>query len=105
MRRKRIMMNRSMNLTIIMVLIFTVSAGSLFAGGKKEKSEPAKDAQEPRLQASTVADPRGLVGKFPFQFELAEYEEKSGSKLVLRENPSIADLNARISGNPSLPLL
>ena len=55
--------------------------------------------------ATTVADPKGLEGEYPYQFELAEYEEKAGCKMVFSENPAIADLNARITGNPPLPPL
>ena len=54
---------------------------------------------------STVANPQGLVGEFPYQFELSEYEQKSGQKLEFKENPSIAELNAQITGNPELPPL
>ncbi|MBM3299620.1 MAG: ABC transporter substrate-binding protein, partial [Deltaproteobacteria bacterium] len=62
-------------------------------------------AAAPPCPASTVANPMGLEGKYPYQFELAEYEEKAGCKMVFSENPDIADLNARITGNPDLPPL
>jgi len=50
--------------------------------------------------ATTVADPKGLEGEYPYQFELAEYEEKAGCEMVFNENPDIAKLNAQITGNP-----
>jgi peptide/nickel transport system substrate-binding protein len=49
----------------------------------------------------TVADDRGITGRYPQQFELAEFQEMAGCELSFQENPSIADLNARIEGNPS----
>ncbi len=85
------MTKRFTNMAISVVLMLAV-VGSL--------TSPAAGGT-----ASTVADSQGLVGEFPYQFELAEYEEKTGSKLVFNENPSIAELNARITGNPELPPL
>ncbi len=55
---------------------------------------------------STVADAAGVAaGQYPFQYELAEYQELAGCELTFSENPAIADLNAEISGNPELPLV
>ena len=53
----------------------------------------------------TVADPMGVgPGAFPQQFELSEFEANASCELTFSENPAIADLNARIQGNPdSLP--
>jgi peptide/nickel transport system substrate-binding protein len=51
--------------------------------------------------AATVADPMGLTSEFPQQFELAEFESAAGCTLTFSENPAIADLNARIAGNPT----
>jgi peptide/nickel transport system substrate-binding protein len=54
--------------------------------------------------AVTAADMGGLEPAFPLQFELAAFEEQAGCDLSFAENPAIADLNARIEGNPdSLP--
>jgi peptide/nickel transport system substrate-binding protein len=53
--------------------------------------------------AITMADNQGLSGSFPQQFELAEFEAAANCKLGFSENPVIADLNARIIGNPELP--
>jgi peptide/nickel transport system substrate-binding protein len=72
-------------LTVVMLFVFT---GPLVTAGKS---------------ASTVASPEGLKGEFPYQFELAEYEKKSGQKLNFKENPNIKVLNAKIKGNPTLP--
>ena len=52
---------------------------------------------------STVLDPAGVpAGQYLAQFELAEYQEAAGCELTFGENPSIAELNARITGNPEL---
>ncbi len=54
---------------------------------------------------ATVADMKGLSPTFPQQFELAEFESAASCDLGFAENPAIADLNARITGNPDLPPL
>ena len=53
--------------------------------------------------AVTVADPMGITGTYPQQFELAEFEQAASCDLSFSENPSIADLNGKITGNPDLP--
>ena len=56
--------------------------------------------------AVTVADMMGVPeGMFPQQYELAEFEELAGCKMAFTANPDIANLNARIRGNPELPPL
>jgi len=55
--------------------------------------------------AVTVAKDMGIKGKYPQQFELAEFEKLAGCKLTFSENPDIGKLNGRIRGNPSLPPL
>ena len=52
--------------------------------------------------AVTMADAKGIVGDFPGQFDLSEFEAKAGCTLTFQENPNIATLNARIHGNPDL---
>ncbi len=49
----------------------------------------------------TVADSQGIESDYPYQFELAELQDKASCELSFSENPSIADLNGRISGNPA----
>jgi peptide/nickel transport system substrate-binding protein len=52
--------------------------------------------------ASTVADMKGVkAGKYPQQFELAEFEKLAGCKMTFQGNPDIARLNGKIRGNPS----
>ncbi len=52
--------------------------------------------------AATVADSMGVAaGAFPYQYELAEFEELAGCTLAFSENPNIAALNAEITGNPA----
>jgi peptide/nickel transport system substrate-binding protein len=53
--------------------------------------------------AVTVADDKGITGAYPYQFEIAEFQEKAGCTLSFSENPAIAELNAQINGNPELP--
>lgn len=56
--------------------------------------------------AVTVADMMGVAaGKYPQQYELAEFESLASCKLTFQENPAIADLNGKIRGNPDLPPL
>ncbi len=42
-------------------------------------------------------------GTFPHLFELDAYQQQHNCTLSLRANPAIAELNARIQGNPELP--
>ena len=52
--------------------------------------------------AITVDDMQGVpAGKFPQQYDLAEFEKLAGCKMTFQENPDIAKLNGRIRGNPS----
>ncbi len=51
--------------------------------------------------AVTVADMKGVpAGKYPQQYDLAEFEKLAGCKMSFKENPAIAKLNGRIRGNP-----
>ena len=53
--------------------------------------------------AVTVAKDMGISGKYPQQYELAEFEKAAGCKLTFLQNPDIGKLNSRIRGNPELP--
>jgi peptide/nickel transport system substrate-binding protein len=55
--------------------------------------------------AITVAKDQGIAGKYPQQFELAEFEKLAGCKMTFSENPKIGALNGRIVGNPAMPAL
>lgn len=56
--------------------------------------------------AVTVADPMGVAaGAYPQQFDKAEFEAAAACEMAFTANPAIADLNARIKGNPELPAL
>ncbi|HUF86122.1 MAG TPA: ABC transporter substrate-binding protein [Thermohalobaculum sp.] len=56
--------------------------------------------------AITLADMQGVApGEFPQQYELAEFEAAANCTLTFQENPAIAQMNARIQGNPDLPPL
>ena len=55
---------------------------------------------------ATVADAMGVAaGKYPRQYELAEFEQLAGCTLTFPENPAIAEMNGGIAGNPDLPPL
>jgi peptide/nickel transport system substrate-binding protein len=60
--------------------------------------EEAAPAEEDGCPVSTVADMMGLEGEYPYQFELAEFEEKADCVLTYSENPDIAALNAELNG-------
>jgi len=81
-----------MTLTIRARLMLGVSLG-LVAGAAAAADCPAV----------TVADMQGLAPAFPQQFELAEFEAAASCDLAFGENPAMADMNARILGNPALP--
>ncbi|MEM6974136.1 MAG: ABC transporter substrate-binding protein [Pseudomonadota bacterium] len=56
--------------------------------------------------AITVSDMGGVApGAYPQQFELAEFEAAASCTMAFSTNPEIAELNARIAGNPDLPPL
>lgn len=49
----------------------------------------------------TVTDMQGMSPAYPHQFELAEFEAAGSCSVSFQENPSIAELNGKISGNPA----
>ncbi len=54
----------------------------------------------------TVANPQGVAaGAYPEQYELSEFQKLANCKLTFSENPAMAELNAKIRGNPDLPPL
>ena len=55
--------------------------------------------------AITVANDKGIKGKYPQQLELSEFQSAANCTLTFKANPAIGDLNGRIQGNPSLPPL
>ncbi len=71
------------------------------AAPAEEEAAPAEEeapAEEVGCPASTVADMMGLEGEYPYQFELAEFEEKADCVLTYSENPDIAAMNAELNG-------
>ena len=56
--------------------------------------------------AVTVADMQGVdAGKYPQQYELAEFEKLAGCKMSFQGNPDSDALNGKIRGNGALPPL
>ncbi len=74
-------------------LLLTGSAALALAAGAAAAACPE----------ATVADMKGLSSAFPQQFELAEFQGAGNCTVSFAENPGIAELNARIIGNPALP--
>ena len=69
-------------------------------------SLPLTTASAQDCPTVTVVDMMGVgAGKYPQQYELAEFESLANCKLTFQENPAMADLNGRIRGNPELPAL
>ncbi len=116
--------NRKLWLTTLALILVLLLAAC--GGGAKEEAAPAEEAPaaeeaapaaqeeapakeeaamaEGGCPAVTVADMQGVpAGAYPQQYELSEFQELAGCELSFSENPSIAELNARIAGNPELP--
>ena len=53
--------------------------------------------------AITAENNNGITGKYPNQFELAEFQSAANCTLTFKGNPDSAALNKRIHGNPKLP--
>lgn len=53
----------------------------------------------------TVSDDKGIVGAYPQQFELAEFEKLANCTLEFAGNPGAEGFNSRIQGNGALPSL
>ncbi|MCH7930999.1 MAG: ABC transporter substrate-binding protein, partial [Proteobacteria bacterium] len=66
---------------------------------------PATPLHAAACPAVTVANDMGIAGKYPQQFDLAEFERLANCTLTFSENPSIGKLNGMIVGNPALPSL
>ncbi len=63
-------------------------------------------AQAADCPAITVADMMSVAaGKYPQQYELAEFEKAANCTMTFQENPDIGALNGRIRGNPAMPAL
>lgn len=77
------------------------AAAAALATGLLLSASPWNLAAAAECPAVTVADDKGIAGTWPQQFEKAEFEQKAGCTLAYRENPRIAELNARIAGNPA----
>ncbi|NJN82107.1 MAG: ABC transporter substrate-binding protein [Caldilineaceae bacterium] len=94
------------------MFVFAACGGGSDAAPAQEAPAEASGAQEAApapsadggCPAVTVADPMGVsLGDNLRQYELSEFQELAGCELSFSENPSIADLNALITGNPELP--
>ena len=72
---------------LLTCLMLFVALG-LFAGAKGEKASGSAAAAGPKSDAPTIADMKGLKdGKYPGQYDLAEYEKLTGKKLEFKQNP------------------
>lgn len=71
-----------------------------------ESSSTSQGAIEGTCPAITLANMQGLNdGKYPQQFDLADYETAADCDMTFIPNPEIEDLNARIDGNEELPAM
>ncbi len=88
-------------ITLVLLLALMLGACAPEATVEEDAApaeEDAAPAEEAGCPASTVADMMGLEGEYPYQFELAEFEEKADCVLTYSENPDIAALNAELNG-------
>jgi peptide/nickel transport system substrate-binding protein len=86
-------------------LKFGVLAGAALGVLALQGAQLSPALAQGKCPAITVADDKGIKGKYPQQFELAEFEKLANCKMTFSENPSIAKLNDRIRGNPKAPAL
>jgi len=59
------------------------------------------EAHAAACPAVTVEDMKGMTSAYPQQFELAEFQQAGNCTVSFAENPSIAELNGKIRGNPA----
>ncbi len=76
---------------------FRLFTAALIAGTAGGAAAAAAAADCPPI---TAADNQGIVGEYPYQFELSQFQELANCTLSFGDNPAIAELNARIQGNP-----
>ncbi len=91
----------SIHIALLVMLAMLISAcGGAPAAPAAEQPAAATGADAPAEAApvaeggcppSTVADPMGLAGAHPQQFELAEFQEQAGCELAFSDNPLFAD--------------
>lgn len=107
-------MFRKTGLVFITLVMITALILGACGGGATEEAAPTKAAapteaaaapteaaeapEEPGCPASTVENPQGLTGDYPYQFELDEFERKASCKLTFSENPDIASMNTELNG-------
>jgi len=114
-------MIKKSGLWIITLMILASMLLTACGGGTAPEAEPAApagDSGEPAAQADTPPEPveeggcpaitvdnRADVpaGEYARIYELADYEAAADCTMTFKENPEIADLNARITNNPELP--
>ena len=84
---------------------FGVLAGAALGVLALQGAQLSPALAQGKCPAITVADDKGIKGKYPQQFELAEFEKLANCKMSFSENPNIAKLNDRIRGNPKAPPL
>lgn len=93
------------NQVIAAVLASTVTLVSCSGGPENTESGTTTQAvAEGSCPAITLADTQGIDdGKYPQQYDLADYQDATGCEMAFITNPDIDDLNGRIAGNEKLP--
>ena len=71
--------------------------------GETTSNAGSREASCPSI---TLADAQGIgEGKYPQQYDLAEYQAAAGCEMTFAVNPEIEALNSQIAGNEKLPAL
>jgi len=104
------------NLLVVVALALSACGGPAAAPAQEQAAPAAQEQPAGNQDAAvstadggcptvTVADALGVAaGAFPQQYELAEFQAAADCELAFSENPTIGELNGRITGNPeSLP--
>lgn len=101
------------SILLVLSLVLSACGGSAPAAeGEAEAANEDAAAESPAASSNadggcptvTMADRMSVpAGTYPRQYELGEFQELAGCELSFSDNPAMADLNARITGNPELP--
>lgn len=92
--------------TLAALAVTACSGGPAPTTTTESESTQAAAPSDGSCPAMTVADTQGVSeGKYPQQFNLAEYETAAGCEVTFAANPDIDTLNGKIVGNEKLPAL
>lgn len=90
--------------TVLASSLTVMSCSPTQTGGSGETNTAS--GNESSCPAVTLADTQGVeAGKYPQQYDLAEYQEAAGCEMTFFANPEIETFNSQIAGNEDLPAL